>query len=305
MTSKSPPRGRLEILTAKALTVIPRFQRTPKPNRVNQLARMWDDEKVGCLHVANITDGEYKGKKHIYNGGTRWLVKKDQDPDYLFECYVRDMTGKHAAKMFLSESQDSMKPSAFARFRVGTAAGEPVALAIQAALATIPLTPDEGRSVYGNGSTGLFSAFAAAERIVKRAYATSEDWDEASAHLAWTIRTGRAAYPQHGNGGSAYGHDADVIQALSAMALRNPRILSEDGLERKVISAVNTYYAGDHKLDRLFEDRQSMKPEHWRTAFVATRGNMGGSESRGVQIQKLILRNFHRGNPSIKLRVEA
>jgi hypothetical protein len=305
MADRSSPRGRLEILPAKALTRIKRFQRTPKPNRLNQLRKMWDDDKVGCLHVARIIDGEYKGKLHIYNGGTRWEVKKDDDPDYLFDCYVRDMTGKHAAKMFLSESQDSMKPSAFARFRVGTAAGEPVALAIQAALASIPLTADEGRSVYGNGAEGLFSAFAAAERIVKRAYALSENWDEASAHLAWAIRSGRAAYPQHGDNGSAYGHDADVIQALSAAALRNPRILTENGLDRKLISAVNTYYAGDHKLDRLFDDRQTMKPEHWRTAFVATRGNMGGSESRGVQIQKLIIRNFHRGNPSIKLRVEA
>jgi hypothetical protein len=303
MAERSSPRGRLEILPAKALTVIKRFQRTPKPNRLNQLRKMWDDEKVGCLHVAHITSGEYKGKLHIYNGGTRWLVKMDDDPNYLFDCYIRDMTGEHAAKMFLSESQDSMKPSAFARFRVGTAAGEPTALAVQAALAAIPLTPDEGRSVYGNGTDGLFSAFAAAERIVKRSYAISEDWELASEHLAWSITMGRAAYPQHGDNGSAHGHDADVIQAFSAIVLRNQRIVTEDGLDRKLVGAVNTYYAGDAKLDRLFEDRQMMKPEHWRTAFVATRGNMGGSESRGVQIARLVIKNFHRGNPEVRLQL--
>lgn len=301
--AKPSARGRLEILPRSALTVIARFQRTPKPTRVRQLRSKWDEDLVGCLHVARITDGEYAGLNHIWNGGTRWLAKED-DPDYLFECYVRDMSGPLAARLFLAESKDSMKPSAFARYRVGTAAGDPTSLAIQAALAAIPLDADEGRSAYGNGQPGLFSAFAAAERIVKRSFALTDDWDAAADHLAWSISAGRRAYPQHGDNGSAYGHDADVIQALSAMGLRNPRIREDEQLQGRVISAVNTYYAGNAKLDRLFDDRQAMKPEHWRTAFVATRGNMGGSESRGTMIQKLIVQNFHRGNTE-RLHIES
>jgi len=302
----SPKRGRFEILPAKRLTVIDRYQRIPKQSRVNWLKTNWDEDKVGVLQVAYITDGEYKGRLHVYQGGTRHAVKMATDPDYLFDCYIKDMTAKEAAKRFLAENRDSQKPSAFARFKVGTAAGEAVALAVEAALAEVELVADESRSIYGNGTPGMFSAFAAAERIVKRSYAITADWDLASAHLAWSLKAGRRAYPQHGEQTTASGHDADIIQALSTMAFKNVRIVGDDALEGKVVSAVNTYYAGwNDTLDKLFEDRQLMKPEHWRTAYVALRGNVGGSESRGVQIQKLIAKNFNRGNSGILMRYDA
>ena len=296
--------GRFEILPARAFTIITRFQRTPSPARLAKLRRIWDDDDAGIVLAAKITDGEYAGRLHPYEGGTRVRVKQADDPDYLFPTWIRDMTGKQASKAFLSENKESMKPSAFSRYRVGTAAEEADALAIKTALDSLGILASEGRSVYGNGEPGEFSAFAAAERIVKRAFAIYDSWEDASLHLAWCIDMGRRAYPQHGVPSTALGHDADIIQALSAIGLRNNRVVDDELLAGRVVLAVNTYYAGNQKLDRLFIDRQTMEPAHWRTAFVATRGNVGGSESRGTQIQKLVVANFHRGN-SQRLRVAA
>lgn len=99
-------------------------------------------------------------------------------------------------------------------------------------------------------------------------------------------------------------HDADIITALSAIGLRNSRVVGDERLESEVVSAVNTYYAGDPKLDKIFEDRMTMRPQHWRNAFVSVRGNFGGGESRGTLIQMLVIKNLHRGFKT-RLRLES
>src|SRR3954464_9159462 len=128
----SPDRGELRHLPAKDLTVIAAIQRQPSPSRVRQFqGERWSDAKTGILSVARIKDGEYKGKLHIVDGGTRWKAKVDDDANYVFPCYVRDMTLEQAAQAFLAFNKDSMKPSAFARFQVGVRAGDKYALAIK------------------------------------------------------------------------------------------------------------------------------------------------------------------------------
>src|SRR5437660_110674 len=97
-----PDKGRLEIIPARELFVIHAIQRKPTPSRVRKLSTAWNDEMVDLLHVARITDGEYRGRLHITDGGTRWLAKVEiGDEDYPFVCWVREMTFVEAAQRFL------------------------------------------------------------------------------------------------------------------------------------------------------------------------------------------------------------
>lgn len=303
--ARSRKYGTLELLPASRLTVIARFQRVPKPPRVRELAKLWDDRKVGCLHVAHITDGQYKGRYHVVNGGTRWAVMvglngtDGLDPEYVFPCYVEKMTWVEAADAFLAENDESMKPSAFVRYKVGTAANKPWALAVQTALKNHGLIADEGRSVYGDADNpGMISALAACNRIVHRAYGRSDNWKLASLHLTWVLGITRRAYPAFGEQGAANAHDADIIQAVSVIGLNNQEIMGDEQKEADLILAMTTFYftsGGNDPSGGLFEDRQPLRPAHWRTAYAREkRGSTGGSESRGGTIAKLIVQNLHR-----------
>lgn len=297
--------GTLELLPAHRLTVISRFQRTPKPARVRALQKTWHDWKVGCLHVVLIMDGEYKGKHHIVDGGTRWAAMyglngvEGLDRDYVFPCYVEKADGQRAAELFLAENDESMKPSAFARFRVGTAAKRPASLAVLQALNLHGIVGDESRSIYGDGeSGGLLSALGACDRIVHNAYHQTGDWDLASSHLSWTLGMTRRAWPQHGSGETAHAHNHDIIQAVAYIGLRNPEVVSDEGKERDLIQALSTFYKGERKtppFGGMFDDRQAMKPPQWKTAFAwSQKGSFGGSESRGQGMGKLVVQNLHR-----------
>jgi hypothetical protein len=312
----TPSYGELEILPANRLTVLKRFQRTPKPPRIRWFQAHWNDELVGILLVAKITDGEYAGKRHVYDGGTRWAAMHGLDgtpginPEYLFPCYVKEMTTVQAAESFMAENQTSMKPSAFARFRVGTAAGHADALALERALKAIPLMPDEGQSDYGTDEEmGHFSAFASGERIIKKAYAAFDDgedgYDKASDHLVWVLRLTRRAWPGAGEKGAASAHDADMIQAVSAIGLRNEKVVGDEQWERDLVHGLTTWHpTGQTRVDGLFENGQAMRPNHWRLLEVNNRGKQGGSESRGQMIARLIVENLHRGNNRERILVK-
>src|SRR5262245_16132978 len=115
-----PDKGRLEIIPARELMVIHTIQRKPTPARVRKMATAWNDEMVDLLHIARITDGEYRGRLHITDGGTRWAAKMESgDEDYPFVCWVREMTYVEAAQRFLWLNGESQRPNAFARFAVG------------------------------------------------------------------------------------------------------------------------------------------------------------------------------------------
>src|SRR6478672_4435622 len=159
-----PDKGRLEIIPARELFVIRAIQRKPTPARVRKLATTWNDEMVDLLHVARITDGEYQGRLHITDGGTRWLAKMESgDEAYPFVCWVREMTYVEAAQRFLWLNGESQRPNAFARFAVGVRAGRPEALAIEKALEAHHLVGSPGGSTFGDeGVPGEFAAFAAA-----------------------------------------------------------------------------------------------------------------------------------------------
>lgn len=297
-TTTSPDRGELRHLPAKDLTVIAVIQRQPSPARVRQFqGDKWDEAKTGILSVAWISDGEYKGRLHIVDGGTRWKAKmNDGDENYMFPCYVKDMTLEGAARAFLAFNKDSMKPSAFSRYVVGIRAGEPSALAVQAALESIPLTPNPSASSYGNGdgSPGDFAAFAAAERIVLKAYAAEGDWDAASTLLAWSLHSGRRAYPQHGQPGAAHGHDADMIQAIARIGMANPLVLRDDQRESNLARGINTWLGKGERNTKLFKTGQTMEPAHWKVELMNTTKNHGGSSSRGQVLARLLVTNHNR-----------
>src|SRR6187455_2736743 len=94
--------GKLEIRKASELFVIPTIQRRATDDRLRKMAREWDTRKIGIIEVARITDGEYKGRLHPTDGGTRVLAQQLYgDPDFLFLFVIRDMTYAEAAQEFL------------------------------------------------------------------------------------------------------------------------------------------------------------------------------------------------------------
>lgn len=296
-TTTSPDRGELQLLPAKQLTVIRAIQRQPTPARVRQFqGEKWNEHKTGILSVARITEGEYKGRLHIVDGGTRWMAKmNDGDENYLFPCYVLDMNIEEAAQAFLAFNKDSMKPSAFARFQVGVRAGEEAALAMKRAFDIVPVIPSQSTSTYGDGDVpGDFSAIAAAERIVTTAYKADGDWDKASDLLAWCITIGRQAYPQHGHNGTAHGHDADVVQAIARIGMLNPVVVGDEARERNLTRGINTWMGTGERNTKLFKTGQTMEPAHWKVALVEATKSHGGSSSRGQQLSKLIVTNHNR-----------
>jgi hypothetical protein len=298
-----PDKGRLEIIPARELFVVQTIQRKPTPARVRKMASAWNDEMVDLLHIARITDGEYAGRLHITDGGTRWLAKMESgDEDYPFVCWVRDMTYVEAAQRFLWLNGESQRPNAFARFAVGVRAGRPESLAIKEALDALNLIGSPGSSTYGgDNESGEFAAFAAAERIVKKEHEATDDWDAASELLRWSIEMGRRAYPQHDDPATAIGHDADLIQSLATIATLNPNLRGDEQKERSLISGLTTWYYESEAKTRLFEAGQLMKPEQWRVAtFYATK-NAGGSGSRGTQMaRQIVLNHNQRMTPHLK-----
>jgi hypothetical protein len=300
-----PDKGRLEIIPARELDVISTIQRKPTPARVRKMAAAWNDEMVDLLHIARIADGEYAGRLHITDGGTRWLAKMESgDEDYPFVCWVRDMTYVEAAQRFLWLNGESMKPNAFSRYAVGVRAGRLEALAVQKALDALHLLGSPGNSTYGdprNKEPGEFAAFAAAERIVKKEYEATDDWDAASELLRWSIYMGRRAYPQHGDPATAVGHDADLIQSLATIATLNPNLPGDDQKEQNLVHGLTTWYYESETKTKLFEPGQLMKPEQWRVAtFYATK-NAGGSGSRGTQMaRQIVLNHNQKMSPHLK-----
>jgi hypothetical protein len=296
--------GTLEIIAAKDLMVIWPIQRKASDARVRGIAATWDDTKVGILCVAKIIDGEYKGRKHIYDGGTRWRsqVETEEGSDvYPFACWVRSMTMHQAAEAFLDANSLAMKPSAFYRYSVGVRADKPAALAIQYALQMVGLEASPSKSTFGNGGPGTFAAFAAAERIVTKEYAASGDWEMATAVLAWTISMGRLAYPQHGDEATAFGHDADLIQALAVIRGLNNLVADGDVREQNLVHSITTWLGEGPVKERLFKTGDLMQPSHWRVAVIDATKGQGGSSSRGQQMARQIALNHNQKlSPTLK-----
>jgi hypothetical protein len=256
----------------------------------------WDPDKVGLLLVAKITDGPCIGVLHIYDGGTRWAAQGLRgedgeslgDPDYLFPCWVREMTELEAANAFLAFNTESVRPAAFYQYLVALEGHQPWALAVRDALRTHHLEMTDGHSIYGNGVPGLVRAVKACERIVlagfRNSHATSEEdrWHEASLHLSATLALSRQCYTNDS------AHDADLLQALSRLVTENTAIL--DGT--KIIEIVRSEAIGGW--------RQFITSANQRRS-----ASLGGSASRGITFARILAERYNRGrrNDDRKLRV--
>lgn len=290
MTSIELDPGTLEIKVAKDLMVIKPIQRRPTEQRVRKLSEEWDDSKVGILQVAKITDGEYKGKLHIYDGGTRWKAKMDYGGElYPFACWVRSMTVAEAAQKFLDENSLSQKPSAFARYSVGVRAGKESALAVQKSLGKLKIEASDTKE----NSPNIFTALAAAERIVTRQFGEAGDWHVASDVLAWCLDMARRAYPLVADH-PYYGHDADLLQGLFAIQLNNPDIPHDTEKEANLLHSTTTWLGKGGLKERLYHYGDIMTPSHWRVVVIDATKQGGGSSSRGYQMGRQIALNYNQ-----------
>src|SRR4051812_24192082 len=181
--------GRLEFHPLGDLTVLDEIQRVPKDSRIKTLGRNgWQPKKQGILLVAQITDTEHEGKRHVYDGGTRWrLGMSTVGPDYVMPCWVEDMTLAEAAEKFDIFNSESKKPSAYDHYKVGVAYGQPYQTAIKKALDALGLVGAETSS-YGNGNPGEVAALVACKNVVDGGYRENKNLPEAERWQAGTDR---------------------------------------------------------------------------------------------------------------------
>jgi hypothetical protein len=274
--------GRLEMLALRDLTVLEHIQRIPKDSRLKSMARQgWQAKKQGILLVANITDGEFVGAKHIYDGGTRWrLALRTVGDEYILPCWVEDLTEAEAAEKFDIFNSESKKPSAFDHYKVGVAYGEPYQTAIKGALDRLGLLGGESSS-YGNGTPGEVAALAACKRVIDGAYKENreleedERWALASDRLVEVLEILRTAYSDE------TAHDADMLQAVAR--LRTQHGVFSDATRRHLINVIS-----------------SASAPRWRSlaqSNIEASGSQGGSVSRANFIATLLATEHNKTAP--------
>jgi len=266
--------GRLEMRRIGDVTVLEHIQRVPKESRVKQLAKAgWQPKKQGILLVAAITDGDYAGTYHVYDGGTRWrLAKRTVGDDYVMPCWVEEMTEAEAAEKFDIFNSESKKPTAYDHYKVGVAYGEPYQKAIKRALDQLGLVGGETSS-YGNGDPGVVAALAASKRIIEGAYRGAKDaaddderWDIAVERLVEVLGVLRDAYTDDS------AHDADMMQAVARLRAQHGEFGPE--VRRHLVNTIgSTTVSMWRSLAQRVQDQT---------------GSQGGSSSRANFIAQIL-----------------
>lgn len=282
------PNGRLEKHRIGDLEVLPHIQRVPKESRVKTMARNgWQPKKEGILLVARITDGDYAGTLHVYDGGTRHkLALATVGEDYVIPCWVEDLTEAEAAEKFDIFNSESKKPTAYDHYKVGIAYGEPSQVAIKKGFDRLGLVGGE-TSHYGNGEPGEVAALAACKRVVVGVYKSEKEldederWDLGSERLAEVLAILRDAYTDD------TAHDADMIQAVARLRAQHGAF--EDQTREHLVKVIASTTAGV-----------------WRSTAQRVQeasGSQGGSVSRANFISTL-LATEHNGSASAAARLD-
>jgi hypothetical protein len=277
--SERPSNGRLEQYRLGDLTVLEEIQRVPKDSRIKTLGRNgWQAKKQGILLVAKITDGEYTGKLHVYDGGTRWrLGLRTVGEDYVMPCWVEDMTLAEAAEKFDIFNSESKKPSPYDHYKVGIAYGEPHQTAIKRAFDQIGVVGAETSS-YGNGEPGEVAALVACKNVVVGGYKERKDlpederWEAGSDRLVEVLEILRDAYD------TADAHDGDMIQAVARVRAQNGAIADE--ARAHLVQMIGTI--GSAQWRSMAQNVQEAS------------GSQGGSQSRANFIATLIATEHNR-----------
>lgn len=277
------PSGRLEMHRLGDLAVLEHIQRVPRESRVKALAREgWQTKKQGILLVAQITDGEHAGIKHVYDGGTRWrLGLSTVGEDHVVPCWVEDMTEAEAAEKFDIFNSESKKPTAYDHYKVGIAYGEPYQTAIKAGLDAVGVVGGE-TSTYGNGEPGQVAALAACKRVVNGAYKEHKElgedpkrWQLASERLAECLSILRDAYSDE------TAHDADMLQAVARLRTQHGEFSPET--RRHLVNLISSATAG-----------------RWRSIAqgnLEASGSQGGSVSRANFIATILATEHNKSAP--------
>lgn len=257
-------------LPVSDLEVIAGIQRTPTPDRIKAFGAIWNHDRAGILLVADIIDkGPYFGHLHVTDGGTRLLTAAELfGPNYIFPCFIREMTMVEAAQEFLSENRDSKLPLFFWQYQVGLIAKEPVMLAIRDALDALGL--EAGTSAtYGNGVPGVVAALKACERIISSHVKGGRTYDQASEKLAYVLGICREAYTDKS------AHNADIMQAINRLYRDNPAKLTNKA-----------------NRTRLVQKLSSASQAAWN-AEATSQSKLGGSESRSTYIAYFVGRKYN------------
>jgi hypothetical protein len=136
------------------------YQREPNVRTIAKMAAHWRPELAGVLEVSRRADGHYV----VLDGQHRLLAARAAGVEHV-RCLVHEhLTPKQEAAMFVDLNTQRTRPKSSAIFNGNLAAGDPVALAIEAAVIT------SGAQVArpSNGSNAPWNhirATAALERI--------------------------------------------------------------------------------------------------------------------------------------------
>jgi hypothetical protein len=284
ISASSSSVGHLEMCKLGELTVLDHIQRVPRESRLKAMAKDgWQVKKQGIFLVASIVDGPNTGKKHVYDGGTRWrLGMATVGAEYVVPCWVEDMTEAEAAEKFDIFNSESKKPTAFDHYKVGVAYGEPHQTAIKKALDQLGLAGGEVSS-YGNGEPGTVAALAACKRIVQGVYKSSREiqdddqrWSAASDRLAEVISITRDAYTD------STAHDADMLQAVARLRAQHGPLSPE--ARRHLVNTINKNTAAMWRSEAQRVQERS--------------GSQGGSESRANFIATLLATEHNKTAPA-------
>lgn len=278
-----PSDSELSLYKAQDLTVIAELQRKPTDQRLRQMIDTWDPQLEGILFVARITDGDHAGELHVYDGGTRWKAQMEHgDPEYIFVCWVKDMTEQQAALAFIAFNTMSSRPHAYYQYHVGIHAGTDWALAIQAALA------GTGVSAGQSPSTDVIAAVTAMKRIVVAAHRTADrggstdPWSAAVHHLSETLRIARLMQgDDEWPGGDCW--QADFLQAIAGVLAKNDGVIPDEARWKNVCA--------------------SRGIAQWVRTAQGRREGLGGSESRSNFVRYTIVDAYNRGLRSARNRL--
>lgn len=211
--------GGVQHIRADHLRIDPDTQRALRPHWVRQIANVWDDGRVGVLHVSRRKDAFY-----VIDGQHRvFAARLAGHPEFLFECKVYNDLSKADEASIFNGLNTTKAVRAYDDFRVRLNY-DADAQAIENLLHSV------GLGISDQAEDGKVNAVAALEsvyfgKIVKAKEATP--WA-----LAKALRTLTGAWGTN--------HDAvtgAMIQAAGALHLRYGQDVDDDLLIRKLAKA--------------------------------------------------------------------
>lgn len=263
------------------------IQRRETNNRITTIREEWDPFLCSTIHVAKLTDGQFKGEYHVWDGGCRLRsrmddsIEGDLDPEFQFDAVVEPLSVVEVAKKFLGTSKGRKAIPKLDEYGIALTYRADWAVAMRGAFQANRLQAGNSPRL-PNGDDGTMAAIGACETAIRRA-AKVTSWEEASAHLANVIRLNLLGFPR-GEGTASYALDGDLIVAMDALVRRN---------------------ADEYNEERLIKTLRSHGPAWWKktsTDLITDRGATPGGEGRKAALDYVICHEYNKKLRSKKLR---